>query len=62
MTNNLKNLIGNTPLIKLSLDDDENTADIYFKLEKNNLAGSIKDRVALYMIEDAEKKRNFKKR
>lgn len=61
MTNNLKNLIGNTPLIKLSLDDDENTADIYFKLEKNNLAGSIKDRVALYMIEDAEKKGILKK-
>ena len=47
-------LIGNTPLVKLNFLKKEGRADIYAKVEKNNLAGSIKDRIALYMIEDAE--------
>lgn len=53
--NNLKKLIGNTPIVKLESLSKDGRADIYVKLEKNNLAGSIKDRVALYMIEQAEK-------
>ena len=40
--------IGNTPLIKLG--------NVYAKLESLNPSGSIKDRVALEIIEDAEKK------
>ena len=52
---NSKELIGNTPLLKLSSLEKEGRADIYVKVEKNNLAGSIKDRIALYMIEEAEK-------
>lgn len=54
--NNAKELIGNTPLLKLESLKKEGRADIYVKVEKNNLAGSIKDRIALYMIEDAEEK------
>ena len=52
---NSKELIGNTPLLKLTSLEKEGRADIYVKVEKNNLAGSIKDRIALYMIEEAEK-------
>lgn len=43
-------LIGQTPLFRL------NDSNIFIKLEKFNLGGSIKDRAALGMIEDAEKK------
>lgn len=49
-------LIGNTPILKVnSLIKDENIADIYVKLEKFNLGGSVKDRAALGMIEKAER-------
>ena len=56
-----KQLIGNTPLLKLNSLKKEGRADIYVKVEKNNVAGSIKDRIALYMIEEAEKSGNLKK-
>lgn len=59
--NNSKDLIGGTPLLKLNSLKKEGRADIYVKVEKNNLAGSIKDRIALYMIEDAEKSGKLKK-
>ena len=51
-------LIGNTPLVELqALEERENlSAKIYAKLEYLNPAGSVKDRVALAMIEDAENK------
>ena len=39
--------IGNTPLIKIG--------NVYAKLESVNPSGSIKDRMALYMLEQAEK-------
>lgn len=48
-------LIGNTPLVKLShlgLPDD---AELYAKLELYNPAGSVKDRIGRYMLEDAER-------
>ncbi|CUU45827.1 MULTISPECIES: cysteine synthase A [Clostridium] len=49
-------LIGNTPILKINnLIKDENSADIYVKLEKFNPGGSVKDRAALGMIERAEK-------
>jgi cysteine synthase A len=60
MFNNSKDLIGNTPLLKLNSLKKEGRADIYVKVEKNNLAGSIKDRIALYMIEEAEKNGDLK--
>ena len=52
---NILDLIGNTPVVKLNLDKDENIADVYVKLEKFNLGGSVKDRAALGMIEAAER-------
>ncbi|WP_251862114.1 cysteine synthase A [Clostridium sp. Marseille-Q2269] len=48
-------LIGNTPMFKLNNMKEENMADVYVKLEKFNPGGSIKDRAALGMIEEAEK-------
>lgn len=51
-------LIGNTPLMEISnIEKTENLkARILVKLEYLNPAGSVKDRAALYMIEDAEKR------
>ncbi len=51
----IKELVGHTPTIKLSNLPDENGADVYVKLEYYNPAGSVKDRVAFSMIEEAEK-------
>ncbi|WP_416829600.1 cysteine synthase A [Ectobacillus polymachus] len=49
-------LIGNTPIVKLNRIVEEDSADIYLKLEFMNPGSSVKDRIALAMIEDAEKK------
>ena len=57
-------LIGRTPILKLNRYSEEagvSGADILAKLEYLNPAGSVKDRVALNMIEDAEKKGLIKK-
>ena len=51
---NILDLIGNTPVVKLNFLNEENVADIYVKLEKYNIGGSVKDRAALGMIEAAE--------
>ncbi|MGL4624675.1 MAG: cysteine synthase A [Culicoidibacterales bacterium] len=50
----MEQLIGGTPIIKLT-KEDENSADVYVKLEYFNPGGSVKDRISLAMIEDAEK-------
>ena len=47
-------LIGNTPLVRLSRVVPEGAAEVLGKLESLNPAGSVKDRIALAMIEDAE--------
>lgn len=52
---NILDLIGNTPIIRLKNLEDNESAEIYVKLEKYNLTGSAKDRAALSMIEHAEK-------
>ncbi len=52
--NNILESIGNTPVVKLNKLFPE--ANVWMKLEKANPGGSIKDRIALSMIEDAEKK------
>lgn len=49
-------LIGSTPVVKLNRSVPENSADVYLKLEYFNPAKSVKDRIALAMVEDAEKK------
>lgn len=50
----LEQFIGNTPLVKLQRLTQEVDAEIWVKLEGNNPAGSVKDRAALSMIEQAE--------
>ena len=52
--NSMLNLIGKTPILKLDNMVDENSAEVYVKLEKFNPGGSVKDRAALGMIEKAE--------
>ncbi|HGJ5866542.1 MAG TPA: cysteine synthase CysM [Arsenophonus nasoniae] len=54
--NYLENFIGNTPLVKLKRLTKNRDAEIWVKLEGNNPAGSVKDRAALFMIQQAEKR------
>ncbi len=54
--NNITELIGNTPLVKLN-KVNESEALVLAKVETFNPGHSIKDRMALKMIEDAEKKK-----
>ena len=51
--NTILEAVGNTPIIRLSRLFPNH--EVYIKLEKQNPGGSIKDRIALAMIEDAEK-------
>ena len=58
---NLEDYIGNTPLVTLQrLGSDNPSNKILVKLEGNNPAGSVKDRPALYMIKQAEKRGEIK--
>lgn len=54
----ITDLIGGTPLLKLTnyINDNDLGADVYGKLEYFNPAGSVKDRIARAMIDDAEAK------
>ncbi|WP_026908557.1 cysteine synthase A [Paucisalibacillus globulus] len=54
IADNITGLIGETPIVKLNGLTDENSADIYVKLEYFNPGSSVKDRIALAMIEAAE--------
>ncbi|MDZ4865982.1 MAG: pyridoxal-phosphate dependent enzyme [Alphaproteobacteria bacterium] len=53
---NILAAIGNTPLVKLNKVVPEGAAEVWVKCEFLNPAGSIKDRMAVYIIEQAEKK------
>lgn len=53
--NNILEVIGNTPIVKINKLYNTNH-NIFIKLEKQNPGGSIKDRIALAMINDAEQK------
>ncbi|UOC13403.1 cysteine synthase A [Staphylococcus agnetis] len=52
---NITEIIGQTPVVKLRHQAGEDAADIYVELEYQNPGGSVKDRIALAMIEQAEK-------
>ena len=59
--NDMEELIGNTPMVKLNHLDLPEGVNLYAKLELFNPSGSVKDRIGKYMIEDAEKKGILKK-
>lgn len=54
IANNITELIGHTPMVKLNRVVPEDAADVLVKLEFFNPAGSVKDRIGLAMIEAAE--------
>jgi cysteine synthase A len=58
--NSIIELIGDTPAVKLNRIVDEDSADVYLKLEFMNPGSSVKDRIALAMIEAAEKEGKLK--
>ncbi|WP_368651185.1 cysteine synthase A [Bacillus inaquosorum] len=60
VANSITELIGNTPIVKLNRLADENSADVYLKLEYMNPGSSVKDRIGLAMIEAAEKEGKLK--
>ena len=51
MFNNILETIGNTPIVKIK-NTDEDSADLYVKVESRNPSGSVKDRAALYIMND----------
>ncbi|MBE6062934.1 MAG: PLP-dependent cysteine synthase family protein [Clostridium butyricum] len=58
--NQLDHLIGNTPLIEINFKYKDRPAKIYSKLEYYNYTGSIKDRIALYILRKSYIKKSFK--
>ena len=58
--NNVLEMVGNTPVLKIN-NIDTGKCDLYVKMESLNPFGSIKDRVGLKMIQDAETQRLIKK-
>ncbi|ARB39550.1 MULTISPECIES: cysteine synthase A [Mammaliicoccus] len=58
--NNIVELIGDTPVVKLNKVVEEGSADVYVKLEYQNPGSSVKDRIGLAMIEAAEKEGKIK--
>ncbi len=61
MKHSILSTIGNTPIVQLQKIVPETSADVFVKLEYYNPTGSYKDRMALAMIEEAEKRGDLKK-
>ena len=57
---NMHELIGNTPLVRLRNMGVSPEVEIYAKLEMYNPSGSVKDRIGQYMIAAAEKEGKLK--
>ncbi|WP_411344590.1 cysteine synthase A [Paenibacillus sp. WLX1005] len=55
VVNNVTELIGGTPLVRLNRLVPEDSAEIYLKLEYQNPGSSVKDRIAISIVEEAEK-------
>lgn len=60
IANNISELVGQTPIVKLNRLVDTDSADVYLKLEYMNPGSSVKDRIALAMIEAAEESGDLK--
>jgi len=60
IVNNITEVIGDTPLVRLNRVVPEGAAEIYVKLEFQNPGGSVKDRIAISMIQEAEKRGEIK--
>ncbi|MGD6819103.1 cysteine synthase A [Metabacillus sp. 84] len=60
VANSIHELIGETPIVKLNKIVEDDYADVYLKLEFMNPGSSVKDRIALAMIEAAEKNGSLK--
>lgn len=59
--NNILELIGNTPMVRINKLNPNPKVELYVKLEKFNAGGSVKDRITKYMIEYAEKEGKLKR-
>ena len=57
--NNVLELIGNTPIVRVN-HLDTGPCELFLKLESANPGGSIKDRIALKMIDEAERRGDLK--
>ena len=55
LVDNVLELIGNTPLVRLNRIVPQHHAAVYAKVESFNPGGSVKDRICLFMIEEAER-------
>ena len=55
LVQNITQLIGDTPLVRLNRVVPEGSAEVYVKLEYQNPGASVKDRIAISMVEEAEK-------
>lgn len=60
LVQNVTQLIGDTPLVKLNRVVPEDSAEVYVKLEYQNPGASVKDRIAISMIETAEREGRLK--
>ena len=60
IANSVAELVGHTRIVKLNRLVDDNSADVYLKLEYMNPGSSVKDRIALAMIEAAEESGQLK--
>lgn len=60
LVQNITDLIGDTPLVRLNKIVPEDSAEIYVKLEYQNPGSSVKDRIAISMVETAEKEGKLK--
>jgi len=54
IASNILELMGNTPLVRLNKVTKGSLADVLVKLESHNPAGSVKDRIGISMIAEAE--------
>jgi cysteine synthase len=61
LVKNVIGLIGNTPMVKVNYLNPNPKLELYLKLEKCNPGGSVKDRIAKYMIQKAEETRELTK-